>query len=307
MSWEALLANEGGREVVSAWLGGRSVRVGPRAWRLHGPLPPEPGWYRFRERGRKVELVDGAEPAPDLLVDVQVGFLIGDRLCPESSRVSVHPSDIAKQLERVGLVPPEVERFARIQAGRMGPGAPLVFSVEEMPLGPELAVATAFLDHKASVDDIPEVSPALDAAFRLESTRRDAAERRREAQRRAAEAEARRAALLERHGDGARRRAMAAVDFRGAATAALAVGGARYRDHRRGAARHEMVVRFVLDGARYECSCDARTLRIIDAGICLVDHVTDERGDDYFTLESLPGVIRQAEREGALVVFRHLG
>jgi hypothetical protein len=46
------------------------------------------------------------------------------------------------------------------------------------------------------------------------------------------------------------------------------------------------------------------TLRIIDSGICLIDHATDERGDTYFTLESLPAVIAQAIREGHLVIFR---
>jgi hypothetical protein len=35
-----------------------------------------------------------------------------------------------------------------------------------------------------------------------------------------------------------------------------------------------------------------------------VDHRTGEKGDTKFTLESLPGVVREAEREGVLVVFR---
>ena len=61
-----------------------------------------------------------------------------------------------------------------------------------------------------------------------------------------------------------------------------------------------------LDGRRFECTCDARTLRIVDAGICLVDHRSGQKGDQYFTLESLPGVIQQAEREGKLVVFRRV-
>ena len=47
------------------------------------------------------------------------------------------------------------------------------------------------------------------------------------------------------------------------------------------------------------------TLRIVDAGICLEDHATGEKGDTYFTLESPPGVVRQAIREGQLVVWRH--
>ena len=47
-------------------------------------------------------------------------------------------------------------------------------------------------------------------------------------------------------------------------------------------------------------------MRIIDSGICLQDHNTGEKGDTYFTLESLPAVIRQADREGKLVVYRHV-
>jgi hypothetical protein len=68
-----------------------------------------------------------------------------------------------------------------------------------------------------------------------------------------------------------------------------------------------VVVRFRLDHRAFECTCEERTLRIIDAGICLVDHATNEKGDTYFTLESLPGVIGEANREGKLVVFRHVG
>ena len=33
---------------------------------------------------------------------------------------------------------------------------------------------------------------------------------------------------------------------------------------------------------------------------------TEERGDELFTLESLVGVIDEANRTGQLVVFRHL-
>ena len=47
-------------------------------------------------------------------------------------------------------------------------------------------------------------------------------------------------------------------------------------------------------------------LRIIDAGICLIDHDTNEKGDTFFTLESLPAVVQQAQRERRLVIFRHV-
>jgi hypothetical protein len=98
---------------------------------------------------------------------------------------------------------------------------------------------------------------------------------------------------------------MALEDFGEAARAALAVGGATYLDHRP-AYRGEMAVRFRFIGRRFECTCDQRTLRIIDSGICLQDHDTGDRGDHLLTLESLPGTIMQADREGKLVVFRHV-
>jgi hypothetical protein len=50
----------------------------------------------------------------------------------------------------------------------------------------------------------------------------------------------------------------------------------------------------------------APTLRIVDAGICLEAHVTGERGDNRFTLESLPAVLEEAIRTNRLVVFRHV-
>ena len=62
---------------------------------------------------------------------------------------------------------------------------------------------------------------------------------------------------------------------------------------------------------RFECTCDRHTLRIIDSGICLTAHYDDDhfeegtKGDTFFTLETLPNVIAEAERLGKLVVFRH--
>lgn len=56
---------------------------------------------------------------------------------------------------------------------------------------------------------------------------------------------------------------------------------------------------------RLECTCDG-TMRIIDAGVCLTDHVTGRKGDALLTLESLPSVIREALQEGKLVVWRHV-
>jgi hypothetical protein len=312
MGWRDLLQTAG-EAMVSPWVGGRCLRDGPRTWRIHGALPEEHGWYSFALAGRTASVEGRAQLAPGALRHRVRGYLVGDRIVDDRVRVDPDPAKIAGCSETVHLLEPGLDRFARVAAGRSFDGGPLVFEGQEMPLGPEDAVLQAFLDGKDTVDDVPGVPPALDAAFRMEAHRREQARRRRaeierlrreEEERRAAEE--RRKELFERLGDAHARRTMAQIDFAEAARAALAVGGAVYQDHRKAHAKHEMAVRFRLDGRRFECTCDARTLRIVDAGICLVDHRSGEKGDQYFTLESLPGVIQQADREGKLVVFRHV-
>jgi len=185
-----------------------------------------------------------------------------------------------------------------------------------MPLGPEDEVLQAFFEDSLNIyqcRDIKGVVPALDAAFRMEIWQKIEAERRRqelerlrreEEERRAREE--RRQALIANLGNAETRRELAKIDFGEAARAALAVGNAQYLDHRKAPRRGEMVVRYRLDRRRFECVCDERTLRIIDAGICLTSHTTGVKGDTLFTLESLPSVVSEAIREDVLVVYRHV-
>jgi hypothetical protein len=316
MGWRDLLQQE---EMLTApWIGGRVLRRGPRSWAVEGKLPPEHGWQNFRLASRKATVVGLADPDLEMLCHHVMGYLVGDRLIPDGIWVDPNPAKIINFSERVWLVEPGLDRFVRISAGRTHEGGSLVYKGQEMPLGPENDVLSAYLDQKPSVADIPGVSPALDAAFRMETWRRAEIERHRvEAERRRREEEERRAKeerrqqLVKQLGDGAGRREMAKVDFAEAAKAALAIGGAVFVDHRHSPQRNEMIVRYRLDGRRFECTCDSRTMQIIDAGVCLTAHDDDPdfeegtRGDSFFTLESLPSVIRQAEREGHLVVFRH--
>jgi hypothetical protein len=323
MGWKDLLQKEG-ETVVLPWLGGRVLRSGPRSWALKGKLPDEDGWYAFSVSGRDAKLVPNApaEPRtvpPGSLEHLIKGYLVGDRLVKDDAAVDPDPGRIAAFSEPVSLIEPGLDRFARVQAGRSCEDGPLVYEGMDMPLGPEDEVLRAYEDRLPSVDGIKGVTPALDAAFRMVSWQRSEAERRRaELERQRLEEERRLAAvermkkLAETLGDGAGRREIAATDFAEAARAALAVGGAEYLDHRAAHGRNEMVVRFRLNRRRFECTCDRRTLRIVDAGICLTAHYDDgdfdegTRGDTFFTLESLPGVILEAEREGKLVVFRHV-
>lgn len=312
MGWRDLL-DTGEERTTLPWVGGRSLH-GSRVWDIKGPLPPEHGWYSFAIQGRRATDPTPADQDPEVLkFDQAVGYLVGDRIVPDGVRCDPDPDKIVAFSEKVYLIEPGLDRFARVRAGRVFGEGPLIYFNMEFPLGPEGEVQEAYEDRKASVADIKGVTPALDAAFRMESHHRAQAEARRaELERLRQEEEARRAQeerrrrLVERLGDGAGRREMAQVDFGEAARAALAVGGAELLDHRpNGRRRNEHIIRYRLDRQRFECVCDAN-LHIIDSGICLTDHHTNEKGDTYFTLESLPAVIRQAIREHKLVVYRHV-
>lgn len=312
MGWRDLLQAQD-ESVTSPWVGGRSLRTQDRTWTIEGRLPQDHGWYSFKLDGRKARAGRPVDPLHEMLRHLVKGYLVGDRLVPDEVRITPSIAQVAEHSEPVFLIEPGLDRFVRVAAGRPFENGPLVYVSQEYPLGPEEGVLRAYEDGLLSVSHVAAVAPALDAAFRIEVWRRQEAERRRlEEERRRREEEERRAreerrrAIVERLGDGQGRREMAVIDFGEAARAALAVGGAQYLSHRDSVRRGEMVVRFRLDGRRFECVCAQATLRIIDSGICLVDHDTGERGDDRFTLESLPAVIKLAQDEGKLVVFRHV-
>jgi hypothetical protein len=311
MGWKDLLQAKD-ETVVLPWLGGRSLRSGPRGWNIKGQLPDEHGWYTFRIEHRNAHLHRELPAEDKKLLFLTTGYLVGDRFVPDNVRVEADPAKIHTAAEVTHLIEPGLDRFVRIQVGRSHEDGPLIYDSLAFPLGPEEEVLQAFLDEQPNVDNVKGVPPALDAAFRMETWHRAEAEKRRlelERQHREEEErrlrEERRQALFKQLGDAQGRRDMAREDFPAAARAALAVGGATYLDSRPSAHRGEMVVRFRFLNRRFECVCQAHSLRIIDSGICLIDHATEERGDTFFTLESLPGVINQANREGRLVVFRH--
>jgi len=313
MGWRDLLVTE---EVVTLpWTGGRELHSYHRVFKLDA-CPREFGWFEFDVRGNLASKPRSVTPSEELvrrtLKGSIAGYLVGDHLVADDANVDPDPSKIVEHSERVYAIPDGLDRFSRVRAGRVYPEGPLIFLDQVFPLGPEDDVMNAYLDERDTVSDIPDVVPALDAAFRMETYQRAEAERRRvELARKRAEEEARlakqreRDELLERLGDGAGRREMAKHDFAEAAKAALAVGGAHYLDHRASGGRGEWAVKYRVDGQRLECVCDT-DLQIIDAGVCLTDHNTGEKGDRYFTLESLPAVIRQAIREQKLVIWRHV-
>jgi hypothetical protein len=77
------------------------------------------------------------------------------------------------------------------------------------------------------------------------------------------------------------------------ADAALFAANAALRDTR-WLANGVLEVRYDLDGERFVTLVDGQTMRVVDAGICLDGH------DDRLTLDSLPGVIREAIRDHRL-------
>lgn len=313
MSWRDLV-QRGERAVVAPWLGGRMVGLGATVWAVEGGLPSERGWYAFLVDGRRARLKDGrpVDPPDGGLSALQTGYMVGDRLADDGLSAVLGLEDLARNTERVLLLEDGLGRFARVTAGRAAEGGPLLYAGQAMPLGPEDEVARAYEDRLPSVARIPGVTPALDAVFRLETFQRAEAERRRaeieerrREEERRLEREARVRELMETAGSAAGRRELARHDFGEAARAALAVGSAEYLDHHR-VNRHEMAVRFRVLDLRLQCTCDELTLRIVDAGICLTDSYTRERGDDRLTLESLPSVVREAERTRQLVITTHV-
>lgn len=80
--------------------------------------------------------------------------------------------------------------------------------------------------------------------------------------------------------------------------AALEKSGAQLLDLRT-LQDHQLEVIFRVDGERFQAVVWADTLQVLDAGICLSGH------DAALTLESLPGVIREAIQDDVLVITRH--
>lgn len=312
MSWQDLLSD--GEKRVLPWTGGRKVFDEGRSWSIKDRLPEEVGWYEFDvSGGRKAVLVGPAEADPDfeLRHPVRRGYLVGNRLIPDDARVDPNPKKLVDQTLSVQLVELGLERFTRAVVAYNTEA--WIYIRQEFPQGPEMEVQAAYQDRLDGVEHIKGVTPALDLAFRWISYQRLLAEEReREAERRRLEEERKRAEqerirkAMKDAGTGAGRRALAQRDFNAAAKAALAVSGAKLLDARQSYRRSEMVVQYRFRRQRFECVVDKKTLRVIDSGICLTDHHTGEKGDTYFTLESLPSVVGEAIDTGALVVYRHV-
>ena len=314
MGWQDLLDSGGDR--VLPWLGGRKVYSPDRSWTIKGRLPMEFGWYTFDTGSGRTATLKGRVPQdmdPDYEASQRLlrGYLVGDRFIPDDARVDPDPTKLVEQTETVFCVELGLERFARGVVLR-NRNDQLLYIRQEWPEGAEDDVLIAYQDRKDSVADIPNVTPALDLAFQWLSYQRAAAEAREaemaalvakmEADEAAAEAHRR---LVRQGGTAAGRRAMALVDFEGAARLALRQSNAELLDVRDSPNRGDKVVQYLFRNRRLECVVNSRTMQVVDAGVCLTDH-RGTKGDTWYTLESLPGVVGEAIDQGALFIYRHV-
>jgi len=307
---------------VLPYFGGNRVLAKDRALRLL-ERPEAPGWYRFEIEGRNARAVSPADPELEGLPKVR-GHLVGDVLFAMGSKP-----------EAVFFLPEDEPAMFASCTCRRWHGGELVFGELDFDSEAEETARTAF-EERRGLNDAKGIPAPLRGAFGWATVRRASAARgvpcsAREASPHLGEvadggpaaAEALLARLEElRHGrrivvaggraavrvrrmvehamDGAARATLDNAPER--AEAALEAAGARFLSARRAGAHLE--VRFWFDTERFVALVDALTLQVIDAGICLVDHVDGHRGDEELTLDSLPSAIREAMDLGVLVITR---
>jgi hypothetical protein len=283
------------------YFGGPYVEAPDRRLRLAGSRPA-PGFWRFDVRGRAAHAVAPADP-PDLsglpavrgYAVVPGGYLVHER----AERFALQPAD-------------EPLPFAPV-VGRRWPTGELLDGGPDFETGVEDQVRERFTG-RGTLAGLSGVPAALRAAFAYAVLLRVADEARLPVVPSEARAEVAaiadggyEAALLvltgiisaraaeprapAAHARPSDERVDTAVEER--AAAALDASRAALRGTRR-LAGGILEVRYDLDGERFVSLVDSDTLRVVDAGICLNGH------DDRLTLESLPGVVRQAMRDDVL-------
>lgn len=261
------------RELRLPYAGGLKVRDESRTWRLRHEIPP--GWYRFRESGRFLEVHEVIEPELHAWqLPPARGYLAQGRFVTDETVTGIF-----------GLAENEDSpRYTPILARRWFDGR-LWFEMPDFEGEAESAVRDSYEEEK-SIQGIKGVTPGLAHAFLLDRTAREMA--RAFEKRKLEEADAkRRAEELARWEN--------SID--GRIALALSHSGAELLDWRRSGGS-EATVRYRLSHQRFECVIDTDTLQILDAGICL------EGEDASLNLSSLPSAVREAIDTGALHVWR---
>ena len=284
------------------YIGGPRVDAPDRPLRLAGEV--EPGWWRFDVEGRNATAVEAAEP-----VD------LSDRPAVRGHAAGGYLFSSGAEVERFALpADPEPELLAPCTARRWHGGA-LLFDCAEFEDEAEERVRRA-LDDGSGIDAIKGAAPSLRAAFAYALLAKAAAEREiwvlpRESTAHVAAICADGPAATRPILDGmaARRRE---ARLRIATERARPVTNKRRRIvHRledvlegsgsrllrwRQRGEHQLEVTFAFMGEHFTCLVASKTLRVIDAGICL------SGADSRLTLDSLPSTIKEAIETHQLVV-----
>lgn len=315
--------------VVLPYLGGPYVFGEDRRLRLVEGERPALGFHRFEVSGRNARALEAAE-APDLSALPKArGHLVEGWLASAAglARVSLLPEDeppplatararrwhsgdlLFESLDFDG----EAEEEARLRLERRESleGLKGVAATLRTAFGIALALATArrigaplavreAAPHATAIADQGEVV-ARELVARLERERAEEAERARIralVQGQQGQPIDVRAALSGRLARRPRGNVVPTLE-NAAMRAEAALDGAEARMlSSRTLARGQLEVAFEFMGERFISVVDAMTLQVHDSGVCLAGE------DDLVTLESLPGVIREAIITGRLVITR---
>lgn len=301
MSWRDHLGDSG-IHLIAPYFGQRSISRDGRSWNIHG-RPREHGWFRWQTNGRS------AVPVEDVVVPDE-SWRAGSSdqavsVITFGTRIIIRSNLGQRWLGRVLLMTPgPVFRSLRVVPaevpGTLSYGAAreqryVVIKDEPWALGTTLHdVIDAFDEGKESLDHIAGGIPLVlrEAFYLAVEDRKIREEMAREARARAAAAEL------------AAQAAARQASFEERARLALAMGGAEYIGSRDTYVAGEKEVRYRFRHERLACVVVCDTLGIVEAGICLTDHYTGEKGDRLLTLESLPSVVGQAIDEGLLHPYR---
>ncbi len=302
MDYRAFLQG-GDRELVLPYFGGDRVCDAERAYRLKER--PAPGWYRFREQGRFVEVAealdeDTARTALEDHADLKEvsGHFYNGRFVGDTFQKNIFGIDANE--------PPE--RFAPITA-RVWYDGHYIFTGIGFESEAEGQVRDAFEEGSVhrdgrGIDHVKGVVPSLASAYAAAVFDRELQHQAAELARLRAEEEAylrreaERRAVAERELEELvrdRRRRDETFDDR--VIAALAHTGAELVDWR-SQGGDQAIVKYRFGGEKYECVVDRATLQILDAGICL------DGADQELNLSSLPSAVREAIATHQLHVYR---
>ncbi len=291
--------------IVLPYFGGNRVEAADRRLRLAEPV--EPGWWRFRIEGRRAVALEPAEPGDLSDLPARRGHHAGGWLFSSG-----------RQFDRIALPPAEEPPPLARVTGRVWHSGDLLLDSIDFEDEAEEAVRRALEDGTAIAavrGDVPSLRAAFgfalaDAVGRelgVPISPREAGGRVQEIAEKGREA----AVALCRALEAERRRHQAEIrqqEIRARARprtgrpedradAALDAAGCRLINCRR-LGGGSLEVRFQVDGERFVAVVDGDSLQVLDAGICL------SGADRVLTLDSLPSVIREAERTDRLNITR---